>query len=784
MRRVHIVAFAIFAAVLMVSAPPAAAATANAIASQHTTDTDFANATAPNWEIEGSGESASISLEERIEYNVVDDSGDGSTDGDIGLVADTISDSVRDSEWKTVPTSSMTVDRLTVNIVNTFGGEVVNVDIYAIQEEPDATRVEGVKIKDDWDPGTGTGVKTINLDSSFDVDAGETWTIAFTMNDDNDGVADGIEIGVDESLTGWTDADTSGDGGGDLSLIRTDKTSGSYVSANHSAENVTQAAVDVTLNNADATLSVEEYSGGSWSTVASTTVSASGNHTLDISTATATPLRTKVDVSSTGANTDATIHDESILFDPVAPAASLSSPADGTTLDDSTVTLEADINDPDFALAQGDTVTAEFFVDGTSVGTDTLSSNGTASVQHEETIGGSHDWYVVATDSGGETVQTANRSFTVPGTLTVRRETPPHDTVTTATVTVKFYEDTDQNQVIVERTTTTGVIDLSGLPTGSEFSVSIEADGYYNRTATINDLFSQSSVFLLNKSVPSVQNRFTVNDRTGNFPPDETELIVQKAINRSEYGGSPSGYSWTNVAGDDLGADESFTGTLAQDDRYRLVVQNSDGDTRVLGAYTASTTGTIELRIGNVVVDPEGGDAIGYEATRTNETGQSVKVRFEYNDTASNTSTLWVSIHEYNNESNVLLSNTSYSGPYGAFALTELVPAAQNDTTWVVDVYGERSGGDFEAELVVGPKRDVLQDMPQWLVTVFFVGIIFMVAGLFSQLNGAVGGLVVAGLGGMFWFVGFAPPGLGAGVVALSMITAGVLFVREKGGGL
>jgi hypothetical protein len=369
------------------------------------------------------------------------------------------------------------------------------------------------------------------------------------------------------------------------------------------------------------------------------------------------------------------------------------------------------------------------------------------------------------------------------GTLTVREETSPHEKITTVTATIKFFENEEDNPTIVERTAQNGEIDLTGLPVDEQFSVQVKAPGYYNRTVLINDLSQQETVFLLHKNRSAVQNRFLVDDRTGEFPPKDTELIVQKAINRSKYGGDPSGFSWTAIGGDDLGADKSFVIDLEKGDRYRLIVKSPDGGTRILGAYTAESEGVIELSIGKVLLDPTGDGVPSYTANRTNKTGESVKVNVEFNDSASNTDQLWIEIYEYKNESNVLLSNTTFAGPFGTFATTETVPDDQNQTTWVVRLTAERDGENIHAELVVGPRRPVLDQLPPWLRALLSVGSLLVVSGLFSQLNGDIGAIVVAALGGIFWYLDFLPSGVGTGVTVLALVLAGIIFINERRGG-
>jgi len=370
------------------------------------------------------------------------------------------------------------------------------------------------------------------------------------------------------------------------------------------------------------------------------------------------------------------------------------------------------------------------------------------------------------------------------GTLTIREESEPHNKISTVTAEIKFFEEDQDDPTIVEREASNGEVDLTGLPVTEQFVVQLRAPGYYNRTLLLEDLSQQETAFMMSKTVPAVENRFVVSDRTGDFPPEDTEIIIQRAINRSEYGGEPAGFSWTNIAGDDLGADEAFVVDLKEEVRYRIIVRNEQGDTRVLGAHTAETTGSITLNIGSVVVDPQTPNTVGWSVNRTNATGEPVKVNFQYNDSTQNTERLWLYIYEYGNKSNVLLTNTSFSGAFGTLNYTRNVPSDENNSEWVVKFVAKRGQSDtVTGRPVVGGQRNVLTGMPTWLISIIFVGTIWMTAGVFSQINGSIGGIVVAVLGAIFWFLGVAPPYLGGGVVALSLITGSALFVRDRRGG-
>lgn len=58
---------------------------------------------------------------------------------------------------------------------------------------------------------------------------------------------------------------------------------------------------------------------------------------------------------------------------------------------------------------------------------------------------------------------------------------------------------------------------MSGLPADQEFVVIADPDGYYSRRVVITSLFEQQTMYVLSKNEAAVQNRFVLNDRSGQF---------------------------------------------------------------------------------------------------------------------------------------------------------------------------------------------------------------------------------------------------------------------------
>lgn len=311
-------------------------------------------------------------------------------------------------------------------------------------------------------------------------------------------------------------------------------------------------------------------------------VDASGD-VLDVETATAGGV-----VTFTLAQSEHTVRLQTTAGGPTVDNSSLAPNSSDSVDDPSAVTLEASIDDPDFP---DDEVTVEFYVDGSKVGEDTLQSAGTASYTYESTVAGEHEWSVVATDAYGQSQSSATATFGTPAALTIANESAPTELVDNATVELRYYfDETDgEDALIVERNTSDGTINMTGLPGDEPFVVVAEADGYYPRRIFVSSLFETQRVFLLPENKSAVSVRFELQDYSGNYPADTTVLEIQRALNGT----------WQTVTGDRFGATGSFPAQLRYNTRHRLIVRNVEtGESRILGSFTPLTDSveTISIR--------------------------------------------------------------------------------------------------------------------------------------------------------------------------------------------
>ncbi len=705
MNRGVTVAFAVVASLLVVASTPATAASAGlAVGSSHSSDSDFGDAAElSDVTITGSGTDAAVALANK-EYNVVEDSGDGTAETEItGFVGDD-SDGARKSEVKVVPTTSGDFDYLNVSVVGIVNDDFgFTVDIYAVQENPDGTYGEGTLIKSGWDPDFSTGVQSIPLDTPLAASSGENWTIEFvTQSTDGDGTSEWLDLGADgdSGLTGWSSKSGKGgtiihDRGGDVTLH--DSTSkaetGTYVSQNHSASNVEKAWTNIELSNATASVEWQAWdsSTAQWQVVNSSEFSSSGNHTLDISGTSFDKWRVNVSFDKTGANPTAELHDEGVLFQNAAPTPQNASatPQAGGDFSKTNRTLSIQVNDSQFGSVQGDEVTATFYVNGSEVGTETVTSNGTVSTQVMGLPGGEHSWHVELQDSYGATATSDTFTFKVPSNLYIYHETKPSKLVenNSLNLTVRFYPlQAGDSSDVVTRTAKDGVVDLAGLPTGQRFVVTARANNsqYTYRRVVIDSLYESNRIYLLNKSEPSSQVVFELQDPTGQFPPEQTILYVEKPIEVNNT------TTYQTIAGDTFGSTGRFPVALQQDDRYRLRVETASGDNeRILGSYTVYGATVEPLKIQRISPqsDADAGSII-YGGLQSFNDNASVAVR--HRDLAGDVADVTYRVQQDNT---VIVANTTTT----AETFAHVYPVNSTQATYTVEYWITYQDGSVES---------------------------------------------------------------------------------------
>lgn len=529
--------------------------------------------------------------------------------------------------------------------------------------------------------------------------------------------------------------------------------SGRYISANHSAENVVEGWTNLSLTNATATVTWQGANGGAWNDVASTTYSTSGNKTLALSGG-YTDWRVNVtfENESTSGDPIAELHDEGVLAQTHGPAVDNSS-ADpnttDTTVDEDPVTLQINISDVDFPTPQGDSVNTSFYVDGQYRGSDIRTSNGTASVDLNNVSGGTHDWHVELEDSYGHTQTSGTFQFKAPSDFCLFEVNNPSTKVTDATVEMRFFA--SDGTTVVEKSTSSGCVDMGGLPAAQEFVVVMRADGYADRRVLIESLIEQQEGYLLNSTEhTTIFNRFELEDRTGQYPPAETTFFVDRALTKDFDGDGSNETQFTRIAGDGFGSQNRFPVVLQDGTQYRLRIK-ADGSVRILGRYLAAEEGTVTLTVGSVTFERVNGTTYTFEMETDDEANELI---VRYYDPANSTTDFEVVVHERGNTSNELINET-VAGPVGVVKIKQPLTENETDVAWVANWSADYNGTQIGDQTMAGGNAVILPMDPRWLgsIALLFITIVGTLGGNHQATTFTIIMVATAGFLMMFQFV-------------------------------
>lgn len=457
------------------------------------------------------------------------------------------------------------------------------------------------------------------------------------------------------------------------------------------------------------------------------------------------------------------------LQTPATPSLTNPTPSGGSIVD-SPVTLSVDVDDADFEDTD-DSVTVTFYdaSDDSEIGSETVTTPGTATASWSDLTAGQINWYAEATDQGGRTATTATQQINTPSDIVIKDEQTLEliDEVNDP-VQVQFFPSNASKQEVFSRETTNGRVDMSGLPATEEFVVTADVDGYEPRRIVINSIIEQSTIYLANSSTADlVLNEFSLQDQSGQFPSSETKLFIQKPINGSENGTA----RYQTITGDYFGASERFPATLIRSERYRLVIENEAGDRRTLGAYTPESATTVPLSIGEITWPKPETNAWAFDSSR-----ESGVIELLFNDPTGETSALNVSVRERGNASNVLYSETVSNPTQYQASVDE--PAGE--TEWVVHYEITRNGVSETATTPIGSNAGVVLPVNQtWLGIFVMIAIVIIMAAFPGPLS-AVGGVVTVSTAGMLMLLGWLQIPVTSWFVAATIAAMGVIKSHQE----
>jgi len=366
-----------------------------------------------------------------------------------------------------------------------------------------------------------------------------------------------------------------------------------------------------------------------------------------------------------------------------------------------------------------------------------------------------------------------------PAELKVFEEESPSTLVDGITLRVRVFG--QESNTVIERSVTDGTMDLTGIPSDERLVLTVNEDStndYAYRRIIIESVEQQQEVYLLNttSNPDDVDVVFELQDRTGNYPAESTRLYIEKPITKDFDGDNSNETRYQTVAGDLFGGTGEFVTVLEGEERYRLRIENAQGDTRMLGSYTAQLNDRVSLDVGQVSLAASG--EAGYAAdllTFTNDTdgdGYAEQfVRVYYIDAERRTEEFSFTLR--NRSAGTVVASDTFQGSYGEFSAVYKVAENESDAAYRLTWNATREQADGTdktisdteyAGSVPGFWGDIPLD-PRWASLIGYVSIV-AVAGLIVITEPALGGLAATGWASLLTIIGIVTipaPALGLG---------------------
>ena len=370
--------------------------------------------------------------------------------------------------------------------------------------------------------------------------------------------------------------------------------------------------------------------------------------------------------------------------------------------------------------------------------------------------------------------QRSIRLEATPSHLEVRNEAEPDELIDDDNVTLRarlFAND----DVVIEREVTDGTVSLDGVPLDEELVITVReenADFTYRRIL-IDSAIQTSEIYLLPTTEPSAEVQFELRDDTGRFQSEDTRLFVEKPITRDFNDDGEATTRYQTITGDRVGADGGFPTILVDSERYRLRVENDDGEQRVLGSYTVQGAQVSTLPIGQVEFRGSVDDGAAMQASlqdAADDADHHHEVRLTYVDPEAETEEIDIQIVD-GDGSEIRPSSTEEitgSEPYvETFPIEDLSFNPEEDTA-TVTVEAERGFEVETFEQPLGDVPDVLTDMPISETLLTTIGLVSLVAlvGLLVLISAPMAAVVGAGYAGLLTLTGVVPIPMPAVVLA------------------
>ena len=369
---------------------------------------------------------------------------------------------------------------------------------------------------------------------------------------------------------------------------------------------------------------------------------------------------------------------------------------------------------------------------------------------------------------------TANvRIEPTPSQLEVRNEASPDELINSnVNLTARIF--TEGGDTVIQREVTDGTVSLSGVPLNEELVITVReqnADFTYRRIL-LDSAIQTSEIYLLPTTEPSAEVRFQIADETGRFDAENTRLFVEKPITRD------GNTEYRVISGDRIGADGEFPTILVDSQRYRLRVENDQGEQRVLGSYTVQGARVARIPIGEVQFTADVSEGAALQATlrdAPDAAAHSHEVRLVYLDPDGQTDTIDVSITNSSGGAIRPTTTESLGGTDSAYVETYPItqPFNPEQDTATVSVDADRGTATESFETTLGDVPDVFTNAPIDPMVLELLGIVSLVGivGLLVIVSPATAALVGPGYAGLLSITGI------VGIPMPAVVLAGVVGV-------
>lgn len=464
------------------------------------------------------------------------------------------------------------------------------------------------------------------------------------------------------------------------------------------------------------------------------------------------------------------------------PVISDPDPADEDELDESVDELSVDISYDGFD--DGETVNVTFFLEGEEITEKTVEEERRVTAPVDVDRGGEYEWSVEASDGHFNTAQ-EEYSFSLPDEVEIydaletdqklNASQQAHGSDIPPLEVEIFGEDGTERQTVTD-----GTIDLSGVVVEEPLSIRVrEAEDseldYLTRNSYIKTIYSQTDIYLVPGNETTTREViFELDDLTGEFSRNSV-LQVQRSITKDFDGDGEVETRFETMAGDSFDVSNKRAFNLIDDERYRLVLSNADGDVRTLGSYDVDASVVETLEVGEIAFDSEE-ISQGVDLTaKISDDGETINMR--YQDADEKTTSLEIEITNQTGETihTDLIGTIGTEDILSTYTDSVDIPEENKNDTFEITVSASRDGAD-DAELTetVGSVPDLgdQSGIPSRVLFLISWGAIVIMTGLTAIFDDGLAVMLAWSMATGLTMLGFINPPS----VALAVAGAMALF--------